>query len=106
MYEETIKDSIKRLNSDWDFNTYSDMFLVSPSEKVTTEISNRFSNDIIIIKETDYGRYNVPKELGGDAIIFPKVYRHLWDASLKYNHGSLSMFETMVPFIRLTYKYE
>ncbi len=61
VYEETIKDSIKRLNADWDFYTYSDMFLVSPSESVTSEIMNRFSKDIIIIRESYYNKYHIPK---------------------------------------------
>jgi len=106
VYDETIRESIKRLNATWDFDKYSDMFLVSPSLDVTQQLKNRYSDDLIIITSDEYQQYHIPKELGGDAIIFPKVYCHLAHASLRYNHGSLSMFETMVPLVKLTYKYE
>ena len=104
MYDESIKESIKHLNTSWDFENYSDMFFVSPSSEVTQRIENQYQKDIIIIHREDYCRYHIPVGLGGDAIIFPKVYRHLCNASLKYNHGSLSMFETMVPFVKLEFK--
>ena len=104
VYDESLKDRIRELidDSKEKLGSHSDMFLVSPSSSITETIDNRFGNDVIIIRAEEYGDYNIPEGIGGDALVFPKIYKYLWNGSMRYNHGSLSIFETMVPFVRLT----
>ena len=106
VFDESFKAMITRLDQNKDLEHYRDMFLISPNEKTTKQIRDRYQNDVIIIGSDRYEQLHIPTELGGDAIVFPKIYRHLGNGSLRFNHGSLSIFETMLPFATLTYKYE